>query len=133
MARLAGGRAATEAEWLAFAARDGQAGLVYGVASTGIHCRAGRPARTPLRQNLRVFSQVAEADACGYRACKRCGGGQPNTDQPVSRASRSTANVPSCELPCGFSPGDQTAMEARPGAITSMPPPTPDLPGKPTR
>lgn len=75
MARLAGGRAADEAERAAFAARKGGEGLIYAVASTGIHCRAGCPARTPLRVNLRLFGTVSEAEACGYRACKRCGGG----------------------------------------------------------
>jgi AraC family transcriptional regulator of adaptative response/methylated-DNA-[protein]-cysteine methyltransferase len=75
MARLAGGRAADEAEWATCAARKGREGLIYAVASTGIHCRAGCPARTPLRVNLRLFGTVSEAEACGYRACKRCGGG----------------------------------------------------------
>ena len=75
MARLTGGRSASDAEWAVFAAKIGQSGLVYAVASTGIHCRAGCPARTPLRANLRLFASVAEAEACGFRACKRCGGG----------------------------------------------------------
>lgn len=75
MARLTGGRAADEAEWQAFAARQGGVGLVYAVATTGIHCRAGCPARTPLRANLRIFDTRAMAEAAGYRACKRCGGG----------------------------------------------------------
>lgn len=74
MARLGGGRAPEVAEWQAFAARA-PSGLVYAVATTGIHCRAGCPARTPLPQNLRVFETRGEAEACGYRACKRCGGG----------------------------------------------------------
>lgn len=75
MARLGGGRAADNAQWEAFAARTGQAGVVYAVASTGIHCRAGCPARLPLRANLRLLGSVHEAVAAGYRACKRCGGG----------------------------------------------------------
>lgn len=74
MARLMGGRAPGDAEWLAFAAKE-PAGLVYGVASTGIHCRAGCPARQPLRQNLRIFESRRDAEEAGYRACKRCGGG----------------------------------------------------------
>lgn len=74
MAKLSGGRSASEAEWQAFAARAPSA-LVYAVASTGIHCRAGCPARTPLRENLRVFDTREGAQTAGYRACKRCGGG----------------------------------------------------------
>ena len=68
------GRPVSDAEWALFAAR-GAAGLCWAVASTGIHCRDGCPARQPLRRNLRVFRTAAEAGAAGYRACKRCGGG----------------------------------------------------------
>ncbi len=74
MAKLTWGRAASDAEWQVFAAR-GQAAQVYAVSSTGIHCRAGCPARTPLPRNLRVFDSRAAAEAADYRACKRCGGG----------------------------------------------------------
>lgn len=75
MAKLTGGRAATEAEWQAFAARQEAGAWVYAVVTTGIHCRAGCPARLPLPQNLRIFDSRAAAEAAGYRACKRCGGG----------------------------------------------------------
>lgn len=44
-----------------------------------------------------------------------------------------TAWVPSSELPLALRPGDQTATVALPGATTRMPPPTPLLPGRPTR
>lgn len=74
MARLGGGRPITDIEWQALVARKGEDGLVYGVVTTGIHCRAGCPARTPLRGNLRIFATEQEAELCGYRACKRCGG-----------------------------------------------------------
>ena len=52
-----------------------------------------------------------------------------NTDQPVASASRSSARVPSLELPRVLRPGDQTAMLALPGTMARMPPPTPDLQG----
>lgn len=57
--------------------------LFYGVITTGIVCRHGCPARTPLRRNVRLFAGYEVATQAGFRACKRC---QPNTDQPVSRA-----------------------------------------------
>lgn len=80
MARLGGGRAASMAEWQALATRDSRlGGGVYGVASTGIHCRVGCPARMPLPQNLRMFDSVEQAEAAGFRACKRCGGGVRTT------------------------------------------------------
>lgn len=73
MARLTGGRAAGDAEWQVFAAK-GPSDLAYAVTSTGIHCRAGCPARVCLHENLRIFDSRAAAEATGFRACKRCGG-----------------------------------------------------------
>ena len=74
MAKLIAGKAPSDAEWQAFQAKA-PGDLVYAVTSTGIHCRAGCPARTPLRRNLRLFDSRAAAEAAGFRACKRCGGG----------------------------------------------------------
>ena len=48
-------------------------------------------------------------------------------------ASISSAIAPASELPLALRPGDHTAMDALPGAISKIPPPTPDLPGMPTR
>ena len=119
----------TDAEWDILLARKPTQNL-YAVLTTGIVCRHGCPARTPLRRNVRLFATYHAATAAGFRACTRC---QPNTDHSISRAKPSTAVVPSVELPCAFRPGDQTAMDARPGAMAKIPPPTPDLPGRPTR
>lgn len=69
----AAGRAPEDAEWAAHEA-GAATDIVWAVATTGIHCRDGCPAR-PLRRNLRVFATRAEAEAAGFRACKRCGGG----------------------------------------------------------
>lgn len=72
-----GGAPPCDAQWQALATRTPQEAAVrvtYGVRTTGIHCRAGCPARTPLRANVRVFADAAAAQAAGYRACKRCGG-----------------------------------------------------------
>jgi AraC family transcriptional regulator, regulatory protein of adaptative response / methylated-DNA-[protein]-cysteine methyltransferase len=49
---------------------DGQA-LVC-VTSTGIYCRFGCPARTPLRRNVAFRATVEACKAAGFRACKRC-------------------------------------------------------------
>jgi len=74
--RAASGRVPEDAEWAAHLA-GAPTGLVWAVATTGIHCRDGCPAR-PLRKNIRVFETRAEAEAAGFRACKRCGGGGVN-------------------------------------------------------
>ena len=69
----AAGRAPEDAEWAAHEA-GAATDIVWAVATTGIHCCDGCPAR-PLRRNLRVFATRAAAAAAGCRACKRCGGG----------------------------------------------------------
>jgi AraC family transcriptional regulator of adaptative response / DNA-3-methyladenine glycosylase II len=43
-----------------------------GVETTGIYCRPGCPARTPKRENVRLFASAAAAQAARFRACKRC-------------------------------------------------------------
>lgn len=68
------GKAMTEQAWQALLAPAPWQGI-YGVTSTGIFCRSGCPARTPLRHNIRLFDDPAAALAAGFRACKRCGGG----------------------------------------------------------
>lgn len=66
-----GGVAPSDQDWqdlLAKVVREG----VYGVSSTGIYCDFGCPSRPPLRQNLRIFEVAEQAEAGGYRRCKRC-------------------------------------------------------------
>jgi AraC family transcriptional regulator, regulatory protein of adaptative response / methylated-DNA-[protein]-cysteine methyltransferase len=46
--------------------------FLTGVHSTGIYCRPSCPARAPKRENVRFYTSVAEAEAAGLRACKRC-------------------------------------------------------------
>lgn len=42
------------------------------VKTTGVFCRPVCPSRTPLQKNVEFFATTAEAEAAGYRACKRC-------------------------------------------------------------
>jgi AraC family transcriptional regulator of adaptative response / methylphosphotriester-DNA alkyltransferase methyltransferase len=49
---------------------DGQ--YFYGVLTTGIFCRPSCKSRTPRRENVRIFRSVEEAQAAGFRPCKRC-------------------------------------------------------------
>jgi len=44
----------------------------YGVATMGIVCLPECPSRPPKPENVRFFASLAEAEADGYRACKRC-------------------------------------------------------------
>ncbi len=44
----------------------------YAVKSTGIYCRPSCKSRAPKKENVEFFSQAHEAQAAGYRPCKRC-------------------------------------------------------------
>jgi AraC family transcriptional regulator of adaptative response/methylated-DNA-[protein]-cysteine methyltransferase len=63
--------------WQAVVSRDARADgkFYYSVSTTGIYCRPGCPSRLPLRKNVRFHATCADAEAAGFRPCKRC---QPN-------------------------------------------------------
>ena len=63
-----------EARWQAVLRRDRGADgtFVFGVLSTGVYCRPSCPARRPLRENVRFFRSIQEAEKSGLRACFRC-------------------------------------------------------------
>ncbi len=65
------GHSLDESGWAALQAKAAAPGF-YAVTTTGIVCRAGCPARTPLRGNVRAVASVAQAVAAGFRPCKRC-------------------------------------------------------------
>jgi AraC family transcriptional regulator of adaptative response/methylated-DNA-[protein]-cysteine methyltransferase len=89
---------ATDQErWEAVAHRDPSAegAFVYAVTTTGVYCRPGCASRRPKRENARFFDSAAQAEAAGYRACKRCTPGaetvQDRQRQAVVRACRMIA------------------------------------------
>ncbi len=53
-----------------------------GVSSTGIYCRPTCPSRTPKRTNLTFYKSWQEAEAGGFRACKRCLPSTPHSRHP---------------------------------------------------
>lgn len=44
----------------------------YAVKTTGVFCRPSCTSRLPIRSNVEYFKDVAEAEAAGYRPCKKC-------------------------------------------------------------
>ena len=48
------------------------ADFLYAVTTMGIYCRPGCPSPRPRRENVRYFAAVDEAEAAGFRACRRC-------------------------------------------------------------
>jgi AraC family transcriptional regulator of adaptative response/methylated-DNA-[protein]-cysteine methyltransferase len=71
-----------EAAWRAVTARDARwdKRFVYAVASTRVYCRPSCPARRPLRRNVSFFAAPADAEANGFRPCRRC---RPQTSDPT--------------------------------------------------
>lgn len=67
------------ASWAAVVARDKTADgtFYYSVATTGVYCRPSCASRLANRNNVRFHKTTAEAEAAGFRPCKRC---KPNED-----------------------------------------------------
>ena len=57
--------------------------FVYGVRSTGIYCRPSCPSRRPQRKQVMFYETPKEAEAHGFRACRRC---HPDVGKPKSSA-----------------------------------------------
>jgi AraC family transcriptional regulator of adaptative response/methylated-DNA-[protein]-cysteine methyltransferase len=102
MSTLYAGRSAavaTSAEadprWTSVAMRDGSADgtFWYSVATTGIYCRPSCPSRTANPRNVRFHDTIAEAEAAGFRACKRC---KPQQPSPVTHYAETVARI--CRL-----------------------------------
>jgi AraC family transcriptional regulator of adaptative response/methylated-DNA-[protein]-cysteine methyltransferase len=78
-----------DVRWAAVVARDKafDGKFVTAVATTGIYCRPSCAARRPLRENVRFHATCAQAEAAGFRACKRC------TPNAASREAQQAAKV----------------------------------------
>jgi AraC family transcriptional regulator, regulatory protein of adaptative response / DNA-3-methyladenine glycosylase II len=90
-----------ERGWNALEAKDPRfdGWFFCAVRTTGVYCRPSCPARTPKRENVRLFPSAAAAHAAGFRACKRCrpdaAPGSPEWDRRadlVGRAMRLIAD-----------------------------------------
>ena len=83
-------------KWQAVASRDATAdgSFVYAVKTTGVYCRPSCPSRRPRPANVVFFDLNREAEAAGFRPCKRCKPNQISIVQgqtaAVERASRMT-------------------------------------------
>lgn len=61
-----------ERAWQQILHRDSSARFFYGVTTTRVFCRPCCTSRRPRKENVRIFSTIAEARLAGFRACKRC-------------------------------------------------------------
>ncbi|HEY0421732.1 MAG TPA: bifunctional DNA-binding transcriptional regulator/O6-methylguanine-DNA methyltransferase Ada [Rhodopila sp.] len=64
--------AAEEHLWDQVQLRHGGADFLYAVTTMGVYCRPACPSPRPLRKNVRFFRSPTEAEANGFRACRRC-------------------------------------------------------------
>jgi AraC family transcriptional regulator of adaptative response/methylated-DNA-[protein]-cysteine methyltransferase len=69
-----------ETAWRQVLARDPDADFLYAVTTTGVFCRPNCSSKRPLRANVRFFRSADDAQAAGFRPCRRC--------NPASNAAR---------------------------------------------
>jgi AraC family transcriptional regulator of adaptative response/methylated-DNA-[protein]-cysteine methyltransferase len=75
--------ATADSRWAAVVSRDVSATghFVLAVRTTGIYCRPGCPAKTPLRKNVVFYDSPAQAVNAGFRPCKRCKPTEPSLQE----------------------------------------------------
>lgn len=83
------------ARWAALAARDRTAdgAFFYSVRTTGVYCRPSCAARPARPENVAFHRTTADAEAAGFRACKRC-----KPDQPPLAERNAAAVAAACRL-----------------------------------
>jgi AraC family transcriptional regulator, regulatory protein of adaptative response / methylated-DNA-[protein]-cysteine methyltransferase len=81
--------------WALLMSRDRKAdgAFFFSVATTGVYCRPSCGARKPRPENVQFYATAEEAEAAGYRACKRC---KPNELNPASEVAARIAKT--CRL-----------------------------------
>jgi AraC family transcriptional regulator of adaptative response/methylated-DNA-[protein]-cysteine methyltransferase len=86
-----GVRLDSERCWAAVLARDKthDGEFYYSVTTSGVYCRPSCPARLANRKNVAFYKTCEEAEAAGFRPCKRCKPNEPPL--AVQYAQRVTA------------------------------------------
>lgn len=84
-----------EDKWAAVVHRDVRADSVfyYSVRTTGVYCRPSCAARLARRENVRFHATRQDAEAAGFRPCKRC-----RPTEPPLAARRAEAIAKACRL-----------------------------------
>jgi AraC family transcriptional regulator of adaptative response/methylated-DNA-[protein]-cysteine methyltransferase len=79
-----------ETAWRQVCERAPEARFFYAVTTTGVFCRPGCASRRPLRVNVRFFSSAAEAQAAGFRPCRRC---KPESNEHGNTVDKIRAHI----------------------------------------
>lgn len=70
--------------------RASDGAFVYAVRTTGVYCRPSCSSRLPRPENVIFYPNGADAEAQGFRPCKRC---KPNTDHPEQGRRAAMASI----------------------------------------
>ena len=87
-----------DSRWASILARDPRAdgSFVYSVKTTGIYCRPSCAARHPRPENVTLHASLRDAEAAGFRPCKRCKPEQPGLrEQQGSRIAEACRRIES--------------------------------------
>jgi AraC family transcriptional regulator of adaptative response/methylated-DNA-[protein]-cysteine methyltransferase len=91
-----------ETRWQAVQHRDAAADgrFVYAVATTGVYCRPSCAARPARRENVSFYRAPGDAEAAGFRACKRCRpDGRPLGEMRAEAVARACRLIEEAEEP----------------------------------
>jgi AraC family transcriptional regulator of adaptative response/methylated-DNA-[protein]-cysteine methyltransferase len=77
-------RIESDPRWQSVLRRDPAAdgSFVYAVRTTGVYCRPSCASRTARPENVSFFATARDAEAAGFRACRRC---RPDEASPAQR------------------------------------------------
>jgi AraC family transcriptional regulator of adaptative response/methylated-DNA-[protein]-cysteine methyltransferase len=92
----------TEPRYATIIARDALAdgAFFYAVKTTGVYCRPSCAARPPRPENVSFYTTCAEAEAAGFRPCKRCKPNQkPRAETEADAVARACRMIESAEEP----------------------------------
>ncbi len=92
---------ARDPRWAAVVARDRAAdgAFVYSVATTGVYCRPSCASRQARRENVRFHASCADAEAAGFRACKRCAPNRAADEARTTIVARCCRLIAAAETP----------------------------------
>ena len=76
--------------WASVVSRDRSADgtFYYSVTTTGVYCRPSCAARLANPKNVRFHVTPADAEAAGFRPCKRCRPNQPPIEEQCELGGR---------------------------------------------
>lgn len=98
------------ARWNALTSRDPAASkaFIYAVRTTKIYCRPDCRARLARRANVSFYDTAAQAEADGYRACKRC---KPDRTFKVKAQDHTTLHADSSDSTARSQSDDSEAQQ----------------------